>query len=204
MNGKLGVISKVSSGFISRVFIIKIRTYTVIFTTCLFILSIPGLKPTIAAGGASVGSKAPDFTLKDLDGNEVSLSEYRGNVILLNFWATYCGPCRVEMPSMEALNREMEGYGFVILAVSIDPYKSIKVKDFIEKKGYTFKVLHSPKKEILNLYYFTGIPTTYIIDREGVIVEKAIGAENWESLERIDQLKALSIKKNPEGNEINE
>lgn len=148
-----------------------------------------------------MGSVAPGLTLKDLDGNDVTLSEYRGNVILLNFWATYCGPCRSEMSSLEALNREMEDYGFVILAVSIDPYKNERVREFVQKRGYTFKVLLSPKKEVMSLYYFTGIPTTYIIDRDGIIVEKAIGSENWDSAERIDQLKALSPKKKPEGDE---
>jgi cytochrome c biogenesis protein CcmG, thiol:disulfide interchange protein DsbE len=178
------------------------RAFIPILLITLTLISVSGANPKIAVGGgASVGSKAPGFTLKDLDGNDVSLSEYRGNVILLNFWATYCGPCRSEMSSLEALKGEMEDYGFVILAVSIDPYKAEKVKEFVENRGYTFRVLLSPKKEVMKLYYFTGIPTTYIIDREGIIVEKAIGSEDWDSAERIDQLKALSIKKEPGGDE---
>lgn len=147
---------------------------------------------TAVAGGAAVGFKAPDFSLMDLDGNPVSLSDYRGKVVLLNIWATYCGPCRKEMPSLDGLMKEMADYGFVILAISIDPGKSEDVREFMEENGYAFKVLHDPKKKISARYYFTGIPTTYIIDMNGIIVDKAVGSEDWERKDRIDQLKALS------------
>ncbi len=171
----------------------NLKRSLVVLIAGLTLLTVPGTNLKLAvAAGASVGLKAPDFTLKDLDGNSVRLSDYKGNVILLNLWATYCGPCRTEMPSLNGLMKKMADYKFVILTISIDPGKGEKVRRFMEKNGYALKVLHDPKKEISALYYFTGIPTTYIIDMNGIIVDKAIGSEDWESGYRIDQLKALS------------
>ncbi|MBN1574005.1 MAG: TlpA family protein disulfide reductase [Deltaproteobacteria bacterium] len=171
----------------------SMRALVAVFLTGLALLMVfkAGLKFAVA-GGAAVGLKAPDFTLTDLDGNGISLSDYEGKVVLLNLWATYCGPCREEMPSLNGLMKKMADYSFVILTINIDPGKSERVREFMEENGYTFKVLHDPKKEISALYYFTGIPTTYIIDMNGIIVDKSVGAEDWESRDRIDQLKALS------------
>jgi peroxiredoxin len=169
------------------------RRFLVVLIAGLTLLTFLGTGLEVAvAGGAAVGLEAPNFTLKDLDGNPVSLSDYKGKVILLNLWATYCKPCRSEMPSLNGLMKKMADYNFVILAVNLDPGKSEGVKEFLVENGYTFKVLHDPKKKISSRYYFTGIPTTYIIDTNGIIVDKSVGSEDWESEERIDQLKALS------------
>ena len=143
---------------------------------------------------AKLGSPAPDFTAKDLEENKVSISDYKGKVIFLNIWASWCGPCRKEMPSMESLKEEMKDYNFVILAISVDKGETNKVKAFIERNRFTFKVLHDPKKEIKAKYYYNGIPTTYIIDSKGIVVEKSIGYEQWDSKERIKQFKSLSTK----------
>ncbi len=150
----------------------------------------------MASDIASVGSSAPDFILKDLDGKKVKLSDHRGEIVLLNFWATWCPPCRAEMPSMEKMKEKMKGKDFIILAVSIDTSSPDRLSDFIEKNGYTFDILHDPEQTVARNYLVMGIPTTYIIDKKGVIVEKSVGAEMWDTEERIEQMhELLGIKK---------
>lgn len=145
---------------------------------------------------ARVGSHSPNFTLSNLDGKEVKLSDYKGKVVFLNFWATWCRPCRYEMPFMENLKSEMNGYDFVILAVSVDRAKTEKIKEFIKNNGYTFEVFHDSSRELHKIYQHQnqGIPTTYIIDKDGIIIEVSVGAEKWNSKERLSQFKALSPK----------
>jgi len=147
--------------------------------------------PSEAGTKAAVGEAAPDFVLASVDGKDVRLSDYRGRVVLLNFWATWCPPCRSEMPSIESLNRKMNGYDFVILAVSIDSFKTSQLKNIVSPNHYTFTILHDPEQKVADIYLISGIPTTYIIDKDGVIVDKSIGAEYWDSKERIGQLMSL-------------
>ncbi len=147
--------------------------------------------PSEAGTKAAVGEAAPDFVLASVDGKDVRLSDYRGRVVLLNFWATWCPPCRSEMPSIESLNRKMNGYDFVILAVSIDSFKTSQLKNIVSPNHYTFTILHDPEQKVADIYLISGIPTTYIIDKDGVIVDKSVGAEYWDSKERIGQLMSL-------------
>ena len=133
--------------------------------------------------GISKGNqgKAPDFTLREVNGNSVSLSGYRGNLVFLNFWATWCGPCRQEMPSMERLHRRFAGTDLRVVAVSVDQSDEQLVDDYIKEQGYTFDVLHDPSTEIQRIYQTTGIPESFVIDRNGVIVKKEIGARHWDA-----------------------
>jgi peroxiredoxin len=140
---------------------------------------------------AAVGAPAPDFVLKSVDGKDVRLSDYRGRVVLLNFWATWCPPCRSEMPSIESLSRKMNGYDFAILAVSIDGFETSQLKNMIAPNHYSFTILHDPEQKVADMYLITGIPTTYIIDKDGVIVDKSVGAEYWDSADRVGQLMSL-------------
>ena len=122
---------------------------------------------------------APDFTLPNLAGNNVSLTDFRGKVVLLNIWATWCPPCVAEMPSMQKLYQELKDEGFLILAVSLDETGVEAVKPFIDKHRLDFPVLLDVKGEIKNLYQITGIPESFIIDRSGTIVEKVVGPRDW-------------------------
>jgi len=122
--------------------------------------------------------EAPDFSLRDLNGAERKLSGYRGKVVLLNFWATNCDPCKEEMPSMQILYERLKGKPFVMLAVSLDRSKK-DVTGFIQEKKYTFTVLLDPDKYVARLYQVTGIPTTFIIDKNGIIKNRSIGKEDW-------------------------
>ena len=134
----------------------------------------------------SVGSPAPEFRAATLDGaapgRTKTLADYRGKVVLLNVWATWCGPCRVEMPSIEALHRAYGADGLHIVAVSIDDAGQEKaVRDFARELGLTFEILHDPTGDIQKSYQTTGVPETFVIGPDGVIRKKIIGAADWNS-----------------------
>jgi cytochrome c biogenesis protein CcmG, thiol:disulfide interchange protein DsbE len=128
-----------------------------------------------------VGSQAPAFQAIDLrTGRPARLADYRGKVILLNIWATYCIPCRTEMPAIERLSHRLAGTDFAVLAVSVDPVDSTTVNAFVKQFGLTFDVWHDQPGRTQRLYQTTGVPETFVIDRQGVIVKKAIGAMDWD------------------------
>ena len=132
-----------------------------------------------SGSGPENGLPAPNFSLPDLDGQMVSLADYKGKVVLLNIWATWCPPCLEEMPSMEKLYQELKGEGFEILAVSIDESGAQDVLPFIKKHKLSFPALTDSKGTLKNLYQTTGIPESFIIDKDGILVEKMIGPRNW-------------------------
>jgi len=125
------------------------------------------------------GVSAPDFTFPGLDGKKVSLADYKGKVVLLNIWATWCAPCVAEMPSMEKLYRELKDEGFVIVAVSVDETGTDAVAPFMKKHKLGFPVLLDTVGDIKSLYQVTGIPESFIIDKDGIIIEKIIGPRDW-------------------------
>jgi peroxiredoxin len=137
----------------------------------------------------------PNISLESLKGGKVELKNViKGNVVFLNFWATWCGPCKEEMPSMEALYNQFKDKKFVFLTISVD-YEGLKpVKAFIEKTHYTFPVLLDPKNDTLDLFAVTRIPTTFIIDKEGRMIGQAIGPRNWKSPEVESILNQLTGK----------
>ena len=122
---------------------------------------------------------APDFLLPDVRGQAVRLSQLKGKVILLNIWATWCGPCRQEMPTMETLAHKLSGEDFVVLAVSQDVDGAITVKPYLQEGGYTFPVLLDVQGEVGRKYGVTGYPETFIIDRQGQVVYHHIGYHDW-------------------------
>jgi peroxiredoxin len=136
-----------------------------------------------------VGVEAPNFSALTLDSvpAEKSLKDFRGNVVMINIWATWCVPCRVEMPSIERLYRELGPKGFKVLAVSVDePGTENQIRDFVKEYGLTFQILHDPKGqdgEVSKAYDAIGYPATVIIGRDGIIRKKQIGASNWNSAE---------------------
>jgi peroxiredoxin len=138
--------------------------------------------------------KAPNFYLEDLSGKKVELKHLKGKVIFLNFWATWCGPCKEEMPSMEYLYQQFKEKDFIFLTISLDYEGKNKVKEFIEKERYTFPVLLDSKCKTFDLYKVKGIPTTIIIDRKGIMIGKAIGPRNWKSPEVVSLLNQLIEK----------
>ena len=139
--------------------------------------------------------KAPDLCLVGLDGKKVELKILKGKVIFLNFWATWCGPCKEEMPSMEALHKEFKEKGFVFLTISVDYAGISPVKEFMEKNRYSFPVLIDQKGETLDPFEVKGIPTTFIIDKKGRMIGKASGPRNWRSPEVISLVRQLIAEK---------
>jgi len=128
----------------------------------------------------AAGDRAAEFTLEDLNGNKVSLSSLRGKVVFLNLWATWCEPCREEMPAMEDLYNEFKGNkDFVMLAVSQDRLGASAVKPYLEKNGFHFRVLLDPENKLSELYDVSGVPETFIIDRHGRIAAHHMGAFDW-------------------------
>jgi peroxiredoxin len=138
---------------------------------------------------------APDFTLPNLDGKMVSLVDYKGKVILLNIWATWCPPCVEEMPSMEKLYQELREEGFEILAVSVDASGDKVVTPFMKKHKLSFPALTDTGGAVKILYQTTGVPESFIIDKDGIIVEKIIGPRDWATPGAISYFRNL-IQKN--------
>ncbi|MEX2155441.1 MAG: TlpA disulfide reductase family protein [Gemmatimonadales bacterium] len=138
------------------------------------------LRPQLAL--LEVGSTAPQFHATDLRTEKpVTLDDYRGKVILLNVWATWCGPCRVEMPSMERLHNRFAGQDFRVVAVSVDQEGPDVVTAFADSLRLTFDILHDQSGAIQGRYQTTGVPESFVIDRDGVIVRKIIGAADWDA-----------------------
>ena len=143
---------------------------------------------------ASVGYFAPQFTLRDIQGNRVSLESYRGRVVVLNFWATWCAPCRVEMPSFEKLYRRFRSEGVAVLAVSIDRNAESAIRKFVDKYELSYPILLDTKGEAERLYPAMSIPFTFIIDKSGRIAARVDGAKNWESEETFEAIEYLLKK----------
>lgn len=124
---------------------------------------------------------APPFVLEDLNGKKRNLIDYSGKVILLNFWATWCGPCIEEMPSLEKLYNIFKDKGFVVLAVSIDQGGINVVKNFVKENNLTFPVLLDVNHEIWKKYNVTGIPASFLISHKGIIKGYGIGSREWDN-----------------------
>lgn len=134
--------------------------------------------------------EAPDFTLNDLNGNAVSLSSLNGKIVLLNFWATWCPPCKAEMPSLNQLYKEMKSSGLEVVAVSTDTSPK-KVKKYIANKNFDFTVVMDERESVFRKYGVFSLPTTFLIDREGIIVDIFIGEYNWTDSSIKERLKQL-------------
>jgi peroxiredoxin len=143
-------------------------------------------KPRLGKGAA-----APNFSLPGLDGEMISLDDYKGKVVFLNIWATWCPPCVQEMPSMEKLYQELKGEEFEILAVSIDASGGKDVIPFMKKYGLSFPALLDTKGSIKSLYQTTGVPESFIIDKDGIIAEKIIGPREWASPDAVRSIRTL-------------
>jgi cytochrome c biogenesis protein CcmG/thiol:disulfide interchange protein DsbE len=136
-----------------------------------------------------IGTAAPDFTVKDSD-RTVTLSQLKGQVVVLNFWATWCPPCIEEMPSLVRMQQRMQAKGVTVLAVSIDVDEG-NYKRFLRDHGVSLLSVRDPDQKSNSLYGTSKFPETYVIDRGGVVRRKFIGAVDWTEPEIIDFLGKL-------------
>lgn len=120
--------------------------------------------PLAAADG--VGGAAPDFSLQSKSGDEVALSDFKGDVVMVNFWATWCGPCRQEMPKLEALYERYHDLGFTLLGVNVEEDTS-GVAKFLQETSVSFKILLDRNNDVSKLYKVVAMPSTVLIDRNG-------------------------------------
>lgn len=154
-----------------------------------------------AMGMAKVPPKAaPDFTLPTMDGKQVSLRQYRGKVVFLNFWATWCIPCREEMPSLERLHQTYQSRGLAIISIDLKE-SAEQVQAFFAKLGLSFPSLLDQSGSVFRDYLVAGMPTTYLIGRDGMLLARGVGGRDWlraEALELIKELvKPVSVVKQP-------
>ena len=144
----------------------------------------------VVVGGGDVppplgrGSAAPDFALPTLPSSasggagRVSLADYRGQILLVNFWATWCKPCEDEMPSMERLYRGLAPEGLALVAISVDDEPEV-VERFRERLGISFPIALDPSQEVARLYQTRGFPESLLVDRDGIVVERYVGPREW-------------------------
>jgi peroxiredoxin len=155
----------------------------VVIALAVFILLQNNTPPNIVIepSDAKQGPPAPNFTLQGLDGRMVSLSDYKGKVVFLNIWATWCPPCITETPSIDKLHKIFEDEDFALLAVSIDEGGKKVVENFMKKKKLSFPVLLDPEGSVARLYRTTGVPESFIIRKDGTVDSKVEGAIDWTS-----------------------
>jgi peroxiredoxin len=158
----------------------KIKAFVILMVLAL-ILTVAGCASTGPTGNGTVGSRvgdlAADFTLKDLDGQTVTLSSLLGRPVMINFWASWCSPCRSEMPDIQAvyLERLADSPSLVILSINLGE-ASATVRQFMADSFYTFPALLDSQKSVAIQYDVTSIPTTFFIDENGIIKERRLGA----------------------------
>lgn len=134
---------------------------------------------------------APDFVSENLRGGNSGLTDYKGKVVLLNFWATWCMPCRAEMPGMEALWQKYKEQGFVVVGISNDEGSKKRVDTFTKLLDLSFPVLLDPEGEVNDLYKVSNMPTSFLIDRNGKIISRIVGSDDWLSPEAIQLVENL-------------
>ena len=145
---------------------------------------------TSLASSGLEGQVAPDFALKSSTGENLRLSEYRGDVVMINFWATWCGPCRQEMPLLDELYTRYERVGFSLLGVNIDD-DSRRAMQMIEDLGVSFPVLFDARKEVSELYEVEAMPVTVLVDREGNVRYVHHGYKPGYEDKYVDQVRSL-------------
>jgi peroxiredoxin len=179
------------------------------YVIALFLLGVLVVTPWFLRGRFQPvvsGTPAPEFSATNLRGEPVSLTDYRGKVVLLNVWATWCAPCRQEMPSMERLYDAVKalpgGEDFEILAISIDATKenpnpiyggvtSADLEGFASELGLTFPIVHDPDGTVEDVYQTTGVPESFLVGRDGLIYKKVAGPTEWDAVPNVELIKSL-------------
>lgn len=147
--------------------------------------------PTGSSAKPTEKKPAPSINVVSMDNTQLSLDSLKGKVVVLNFWATWCPPCREEIPSMMALNKAMAGKPFQMVCVSVDEGGKQAVTEFFKNTGFSLPVYFDFTGQAAATYGITGVPETFVIDKNGIIVKKVIGGLDWNSPEVVAFLKGL-------------
>ncbi len=163
---------------------LKAVILAVVIIIAMIVLSLMLPKEEGHKIAAVVGLEAPDFQLKDTNGNVWKLSNLKGRVVFVNFWASWCAPCREEMPYMESLHKKMQGRPFQMLAILYkdDPATAMS---YMKRNGLDFPVLLDPDGKTAKEYGITGVPETYLVDKTSILRKKFVGPEPWDSPEAL-------------------
>ena len=157
---------------------------------CLFSFS-----PAQAAEQAKINAPAPDFALPDLEGQEISLSSLKGKVVILTFWSIYCQPCRQEMPMMDSLYQKYRSEGLDVVGMNIDRDPLVSIQNFVKENRLSFPILLDREKKAMKTYRGHFLPSTFVLDRSGIIVDKVVGIRDWNSPESRASIEKLLKKK---------
>ena len=157
---------------------------------CLLVLPAHAIKPGKGLTEVPGKPRAPDFELSDLDGNIHHLRDYRGKVLVVNFWATWCPPCREEMPSMERAWQKLKNEEMVMIAINVGEDEDT-IFQFTANYPVTFPLLLDQDSEVVGPWGVRGLPTTYVVDPKGRVVYRAIGGREWDDPELLDKVRAL-------------
>jgi peroxiredoxin len=145
----------------------------------------------MAVDRPSAPEAAPPFVLTDLSGEKVSLAALSGKVVLLNFWATWCIPCRTEMPGMERLWQQYRERGLAIVAVSVDDDGEKRIAKFVRRLNLSYPILLDPQSEVADRYEVSGLPASYLIDGKGRLIGRLVGSREWDSPEAVGLIEQL-------------
>ena len=152
----------------------------VIASALCLALAVPS---TQAAEEVKINKLAPDFTLPNLEGKDVSLSSLRGHVVILTFWSVWCHVCREEMGVLDSVYQKYKDKGLDVIGVNIDPDGSTSVQDYIKKHSLSFPMLRDKEKKVMKVYRANFLPSTFLLDKKGIVVDKVVGLRNWNSPE---------------------
>jgi peroxiredoxin len=155
-------------------------------------LAALALSLALSTSAHAVGLKdsAPDFTLKSLEGSNLRLEEYRGQVVLINFWASWCGPCRQEMPLLDRLHHRYEDTGFAVLGVNVEG-EAAPAQEIVDKTNVTFPILIDDGQKVSELYNLQAMPSTVVIDRDGVVRYIHLGYKPGDEAKYVEVVKKL-------------
>jgi cytochrome c biogenesis protein CcmG, thiol:disulfide interchange protein DsbE len=181
------VISRISYYNFVRRALVPVSLIALFLITLILTLTLSGCYS--GTRPPHVGTSAPDFTIQDSD-RKVSLDEFRGKIVVLNFWATWCPPCVDEMPSLVQMQQKMKGKGVEVLAISVDVDQSA-YQNFLKSYKIDLLTVRDPSQKSNNLYGTFKFPETYIIDRRGVLRRKFVGPIDWGQPEIVDYLARL-------------
>jgi peroxiredoxin len=148
-----------------------------------------------AAEQAKINAPAPDFTLPILDGKEMSLASLKGKVVLVAFWSIYCHVCRQELPKLNSLYKKYQEKGLEVIGVAIDQEPAATVQEAVRKEGLSFPILLDAEKKAMKAYQARALPAVFILDRNGIVVDKKVGIYEWSSSESEQLIEKLLKKK---------